>query len=367
MSRAGATQSGGDADDGRLNRRQQESRDIDMKQSTRWRCAVLAVVAMSIGCTMKKQEAPELSGPSEFGTSIAIAITPDVLQQDGVSQSVITVTARGPNGAPVANLSFRADIRVGGTLQDFGTLSSRTAVTGGDGRAMIVYTAPPSPPVSVDDGTVVDIGITPIGSDFNNASTRLASLRLVPRGIVVPPAGLHAAFTVIPGAPTANQTTLFDASSSQAPANNPIVSYSWAFGDGRTGSGRTTAHAYTTPGTYVARLTVSDAVGRSAHASQSITVSPGANPVARFTFSPLEPVPNAPVHFTGVQSTPAPGRTIVHYVWDFGDGGPTVSGMQASRTFTHEGTYTVTLTVTDDAGRSHSVATEVPVLFPKAP
>jgi PKD repeat protein len=338
-----------------------------MKQSTRTRWVVLAVVAMSIGCTMKKQETPELSGPSEFGTSIGIAIAPDVLQQDGVSQSTVTVTARGPNGAPVANLALRAEIRVGGVLQDFGTLSARTVVTGSDGRAMLVYTAPPSPPISVDDGTIVDIGITPVGTDFNNTTTRFASLRLVPRGIIVPPAGLAAAFTVTPASPTAGQTVLFDASSSQAPANNPIASYSWSFGDGRSGSGRTTSHQYSTPGTYVARLTISDAVGRSAQVSQSITVSPGTGPVARFTFSPLEPVPHEPVHFTGVQSTAAPGRTIVHYTWDFGDGGPAATGMQASRTYTREATYTVTLTVTDDTGLTSSVAAEVPVQLPKAP
>ena len=55
-------------------------------------------------CTMKKQETPEISGPSEFSTSIVITITPDVIQQDGASQSVVTVTARGPNGQPLARL-----------------------------------------------------------------------------------------------------------------------------------------------------------------------------------------------------------------------------------------------------------------------
>jgi PKD repeat protein len=321
-----------------------------MKQSTRTRWVVLAVVAMSIGCTMKKQEAPELSGPSEFGTSIAIAITPDVLQQDGVSQSTVTVTARGPNGGagrePAAPRRDSSGWRAAGLRHALGA-------NGRDRQRRPRHArihGTPVAPISVDDGTIVDIGITPVGTDFNNASTRFASLRLVPRGIIVPPAGLAAAFTVTPASPTAGQTVLFDASSSQAPANNPIASYSWSFGDGRSGSGRTTSHQYSTPGTYVARLTISDAVGRSAQVSQSITVSPGTGPVARFTFSPLEPVPHEPVHFTGVQSTAAPGRTIVHYTWDFGDGGPAATGMQASRTYTREATYTVTLTVTDDTG-----------------
>jgi PKD repeat protein len=335
-----------------------------MKQSTRRRCALVAVVAMSIGCTMKKQEAPELSGPSEFGTSLAVAVSPDILQQDGVSQSVVSVTARGPNGAPRANVALRAEISIGGTVADFGALSTRSLVTGGDGRAMLVYTAPPAPPVAVDGTIVVDIGITPVGTDFNNATTRFASLRLVPRGIILPPDGLQPAFTATPGAPAANQTVLFDASSSQAPANNPIVNYSWAFGDGRTGTGRTTTHQYATPGTYVSRLTISDAAGRSAHTSQSITVSPGVNPVAQFTFSPVPVLVDRAVHFTAVQSTAAPGRQLVGFAWNFGDGLSGGSGMQVTRTFSRAGSFTVTLTVTDDAGRTHSVSQAVAVVAP---
>ncbi|MHC4507842.1 MAG: PKD domain-containing protein, partial [Planctomycetota bacterium] len=40
---------------------------------------------------------------------------------------------------------------------------------------------------------------------------------------------------------------------------------------------------------------------------------------------------------------------IVNYEWDFGDGN-LGAGVNASNTYTDEGTYTVVLTVTDDAG-----------------
>ena len=39
------------------------------------------------------------------------------------------------------------------------------------------------------------------------------------------------------------------------------LTYSWDFGDGTTGSGATVAHAYTTPGQYIALLTVTDSKG----------------------------------------------------------------------------------------------------------
>ena len=55
-----------------------------MTQDIIRRATVVALVAVS-ACTMKKQEAPGLSGPSEFGTAITVTVTPDVITQDGAS------------------------------------------------------------------------------------------------------------------------------------------------------------------------------------------------------------------------------------------------------------------------------------------
>ncbi|MBI1973823.1 PKD domain-containing protein, partial [Candidatus Micrarchaeota archaeon] len=51
-----------------------------------------------------------------------------------------------------------------------------------------------------------------------------------------------------------------------------IISYSWNFGDGRTGSGQTASHTYLSPGTYTATLTVMDNRGAVASDSARITV-----------------------------------------------------------------------------------------------
>ena len=65
-----------------------------MNRRTRCRvAAVAAALTLGSACTMKSQEAPPLSGPSEYATSIAIAASPDVLTQDGASQALVTVTA----------------------------------------------------------------------------------------------------------------------------------------------------------------------------------------------------------------------------------------------------------------------------------
>jgi PKD repeat protein len=323
---------------------------------------LLAATALA-GCTLEKQDPPDLAGPSEFGTSITVTISPDVLEQNGASQALVTITARDANGQPLRNVTLRAEIIAGGTLQDFGSLSARTVVTGADGRATLVYTAPPSPAMAVDPFTVIDIGVTPIGSDFGNSVMRFASVRLVPTGVIIPPDGLQPRFTFTPTAPQDHQRVLFDASTSQAPGNNPIVSYSWNFGDGGSATGRTATHEFFTPGTYVVSLTVTDGFGRSATTSQVIAVGAGVNPTASFVFSPTDPLPGTTVFFNASASRAAPGRTIVSYSWDFGDG-TSGTGVQTSRRYTVLGSYTVTLVVTDDAGRTSSASQTVPVAFP---
>jgi len=322
--------------------------------------AIAAALTLGSACTMKDQEAPPLSGPSEYATSIAISTAPDVLTQDGASQSLITITARDTNSAPIRNLSMRADITVGGVHADFGSLSARNLVTGSDGRASLVYTAPSAPSVSVDNGTIVDIVITPVGTNYANTTARTASIRLVPPGSVAPPDGLKPNFTFTPSAPVDSQTVLFDASGSTSAAGNPIASYSWNFGDGGRGSGVTAGHSYTTAGSYVVTLTISDAFGRSAQKSANIVVIAGVNPTAAFTSSPNDPVVNQSVNFNASGTRAAPGHTIKSYDWDFGDG-VFGSGITTTHTYGLARSYVVVLTVTDDSGKKGTATGSVSV------
>ena len=332
---------------------------------------VLSAYLASAGCTMKSQEAPPLAGPSEFGTSITITVSPDALTQDGASQSLVTITARDQFGNPLPNLSLRAEIFVDGLRVDFGSLSARNLVTDANGRATLVFTAPSSPSgPSVETFTTVQIVVTPVGTDFGNGSSRLATIRLVPPGVVVPPDGLQPNFTPLDGATFADQAIIFfDGSASTSNPNNPIVSYTWDFGDGQTGSGRTTTHTYALSGTYRVRLTITDGFGRSAQATHVIIVGEGDGPEAVFIVSPVDPVPSQPVSFNASESTAAPGHRIVNYSWDFGDGVLFDGGSspRAGHVYPFEGTYTVILVVTDETGKTGIGKNTVPVKFPPPP
>ena len=68
----------------------------------------------------------------------------------------------------------------------------------------------------------------------------------------------------------------FDASASADP-DGSIVSYEWAFGDGGSGSGRTTTHTYADAGSYTPRLTVTDERGAS-HSQNGATITVNSPP-----------------------------------------------------------------------------------------
>jgi PKD repeat protein len=321
--------------------------------------SVLALTAAGLAaaaCTMKKQEAPDLTGPSEFGTSITVQVSPDVITQDGASQSVVTITARDTNGQPLRNVALRVETWVNSSLVDFGTLSARTVVTGTDGRATLTYTAPPSSLSPTEQ--IVDIAVTPIGGDFNNAVPRTASLRLVPQGVVLPPSGLVPAFTFSPPAPVEDTTVFFDASTSKG--NAVITGYTWNFGNGRTASGITATTSFEDPGSYFVTLTIKDEFGRTASTTSTVTVVAGTRPTAAFTYSPTDPIAGQDVFFNAAPSTVPSGRVIVEYDWDFGDG-KSGSGQTPKNRYGLPRTYTVVLTVTDNTGQTATTSQTITV------
>jgi len=159
---------------------------------------------------------------------------------------------------------------------------------------------------------------------------------------------------------TVNVAISFNGAASRDP-DGSVVSYLWNFGDGATASGVTAVHAYAAAGSYTVRLTVTDNDGLTNSASTTAQVSDGAGlqpPVAN-PGGPYQGTTASPVAFDGSASSDPDGR-IVSYDWTFGDGG-TASGAKPTHAYSTAGTYAVTLTVTDDAGRRATATTSASI------
>ncbi|MGD8868680.1 MAG: PKD domain-containing protein, partial [Gemmatimonadales bacterium] len=124
--------------------------------------------------------------------------------------------------------------------------------------------------------------------------------------------------------------------------NGTIIGWNWDFGDGATSTAQNPTHTYSTAAVYTVMLTVTDNDGLTATSSKSVTAGPQA-PVAEFTWN----ASGLSVDFTDA-STDADG-TVTGWNWDFGDGA-TSSAQNPSHSYAVGGSYTVTLTVTDDSG-----------------
>jgi hypothetical protein len=112
--------------------------------------------------------------------------------------------------------------------------------------------------------------------EWNNAASATqgaCAQRLVP-----------AAFTLPVGARVARQAS-FDGSASGT-AEDPVVSWSWDFGDGFSGSGSTAPHIYAAAGEYTVTLTVADAYGNSHTAVHQVSVAPAEEETGTPTIHP---------------------------------------------------------------------------------
>lgn len=65
-------------------------------------------------------------------------------------------------------------------------------------------------------------------------------------------------------------------------------------------------------------------------------------------------------------STAAAGRTITAYSWNFGDGSVAGTGVTTDHIYASPGTYSVTLTVTDNTGKTGTITKDVVVKAPHA-
>jgi len=161
------------------------------------------------------------------------------------------------------------------------------------------------------------------------------------------------------------ETIIFNASESYDP-DGTIISYYWDFGDDTNATGTVVEHAYDDDGSYTVILTVTDDYGATATATATKYIL-NKPPVADFTESADIVYTGEGITFDASSSHDSDG-TIASYLWSFGDGTNATETI-VDHTYTEDGVYTVTLTVTDDDGATASttalktVLNRLPVAF----
>ncbi|WP_405246594.1 PKD domain-containing protein [Cellulophaga sp. Asnod2-G02] len=142
----------------------------------------------------------------------------------------------------------------------------------------------------------------------------------------------------------------FTGETSSDPDTGDALTYAWDFGDGTTATTPNPSHSFTTAGTYTVTLTITDDGTPALNSTDTITIivtDANQAPTAVATSDITSGEVSLAVQFTGDTSTDPDNGDVLTYTWDFGDGS-TATTANPSHTFTTAGTYTVTLTVTDD-------------------
>ena len=171
--------------------------------------------------------------------------------------------------------------------------------------------------------------------------------------------GPKAVFTTAAGA-CKNSSVTFNDASTASPTTVPITAWTWNFNDGTPAQSYPPntppyTHAYADTGYYQPLLTVTDANSCSDTVSQPIQIT---SPTANFAPPGSFYCPGEPLTF--IDSSQGYGLTEN---WTFGDGGSSVTGVH---NYASNGTYSVTLSITDQNTCTSTVTKTVTIQSPIA-
>jgi PKD repeat protein len=310
--------------------------------------------------TWSPQSAPN---GQQVHLDVAVDLSSVPAQDFGVAQATVTynpgvlqyVSSAVPAGSGLANLTVNTSTP--GTIQ-YLNFATGTPPRGLVGVVRITFQVKSATGTSA---TATQVLIAAAGDGFTALDTLF---RVVEDTFTVGAGSGNQAPTSQAGGPysgAAGAAISFSSAGSSDP-DGTIASYAWAFGDGGTSTLANPTHNYAAAGSYTATLTVTDNQGATGSDQASVTVSGGGggniSPTA-VAGGAYGGQAGAAISFSSTGSND-PDGSLASYSWDFGDGGSSTLANPA-HIYAAAGSFTATLTVTDNQGATGSAQATVTV------
>lgn len=280
-------------------------------------------------------------GEARVGNIFVSANPPTLPVEGGQTQIKAVVVDTDGNQLGGVGVQFSA---TDGTLRSGGQVQG----TNQNGVVNDVLTAPPC---ITDGGCTITVTATTLNAKSGTVDVKVGA-----------PSTINCDFEISPSAGAPGDRINFIDTSTDT--GGSITSFQWNFGDSSSGSGRTAQHIYRSEGTFSVTHTVVDDQGTTAVcAPKTVTITANESGLqCNIAHSPESPGKGERVTFDASQSSDSNGR-IIRYEWNFGDGPSTVTESDPITThvYSDAGTFTVTLTITDDEGNSTSCIDTVTV------
>ncbi|MFK7848540.1 MAG: PKD domain-containing protein [Rhodothermales bacterium] len=216
---------------------------------------VMLTVTDDMGANGATMQSVTVNDGTSAGTMHVASITSVIARGAGSGTVDATVVIEDENGNAVETAT------VAGTFSE-DLSGTDSGVTNASGEAVLTsdsFTIRPS-----DLGICID-------------SVTHASLTYDPAANSDPAFACEGGGNILPTAAFSVSTTLLmaDFTDASADSDGSVVSWAWDFGDGNTSTSQNPSNTYAANGTYTVMLTVTDDMGGTGSASQSVTVNDG--------------------------------------------------------------------------------------------
>ena len=289
------------------------------------------------------------SSGAKFSSSNAASITID---PPASIASIAVASAHAGQTLTVTIAGHFTKFKEGATLASFGAgVSVGGAAAGAPGPVTVKGATLAIARLSINSTAAIGPRDVTLSTDGRTIAARGAF------GVEAP---LHVP-TIVPGGPytgTAGAPVIFDGSGSTDP-NGSRLTLTWETGDHGLIAGAKVQHTYASAGLYAVTVTGTDALGATASAHTTVTISAPEQPLTVLHGGPYAGTVGQSISFNGSGSRDSSGFGLT-YTWSFGDGAEG-SGASATHAYAAAGRYTVILTIDNGHGKSSSATTQATI------